>query len=141
LCIIKEKILVSSRQTALLEIPILFSFIYLFFCVLFSANDLIVLYLSLEGISLVLYALGSVINESLLNIEAIVKYFIINSFASSLLLWTMGYIYGFTGSTNFDEIQYVLVNFKEDVISFGLYYIFILFFISVIIKAGLFPFH
>jgi NADH:ubiquinone oxidoreductase subunit 2 (subunit N) len=82
----KNKFFVSPSTIALKEIPCLFSFLLLFICILFSAFDFFVIYLVIEAISLIVYTLGSLMNESLINLEAVIKYFIINNIASSLLL-------------------------------------------------------
>lgn len=86
LLIIKNKILQNPKIINLNELPIIFSFLLLFIFILFSTFDLFLIYLTIEGISLILYSLGSLMNESLLNLEAVIKYFLINNLASSLLL-------------------------------------------------------
>jgi len=69
-----------------IDFLICFSFLFIFLSILISASDFIIIYLAIEGVSMVLYALGSLLNAGLLNIEAVIKYFIINNLASSLFL-------------------------------------------------------
>ena len=81
-----HKFLLNPHKLALNEIPSVFSFLLLFICILFSSFDFFVMYIAIEGISLILYSLGSLMNLSMVNVEAIIKYFLINNMASSLLL-------------------------------------------------------
>lgn len=71
---------------------------------LVSAQDLITFYLSIEMQSLCLYVLAAFKRTSKLSTEAGLKYFILGALSSSFLLFGMSMIYGFVGSTNFDEI-------------------------------------
>lgn len=73
--------------------------------ILISTNDLIAFYLSVEMQSLCLYVLAAFKHTSNLSTEAGLKYFILGALSSSLLLFGMSLIYGFTGSTNFTEIS------------------------------------
>jgi NADH-quinone oxidoreductase subunit N len=78
--------------------------------VLLSANDLITFYLSIELQSLCLYILAAFKKNSQLSSEAGLKYFILGAFSSSILLFGMSLIYGFSGSTNFVEIKKIIIS-------------------------------
>jgi NADH:ubiquinone oxidoreductase subunit 2 (subunit N) len=82
----KSKFLLNPKKLCLDETLCVFTFLLLFICILLSTFDFFVMYLTIEGISLIIYSLGSLMNSSLINLEAILKYFIINNMASSLLL-------------------------------------------------------
>jgi NADH-quinone oxidoreductase subunit N len=69
-----------------------------------SAGDLIVVFLSLELMSLSLYVLAGLFKTRLTSGEASLKYFLLGAFASSFLLYGIALIYGATGSTNLDRI-------------------------------------
>ena len=69
-----------------------------------SANDLIVVFLSLELMSLSLYVLAGLFKQRLDSGEASMKYFLLGAFASSFLLYGIALTYGATGSTSFDRI-------------------------------------
>jgi len=86
LFISKNKLLINPKMISLNELPSILSFLLLFICILFSSYDFFIIYLCIEGISLIVYTLGSIMNESLINLEAILKYFLINNMASSILL-------------------------------------------------------
>ena len=69
-----------------------------------SANDLILLYLSLELQSLALYILVSIERGQPRSLEAGVKYFILSSVASAITIYGFSLIYGFAGTTNFAQL-------------------------------------
>jgi NADH-quinone oxidoreductase subunit N len=69
-----------------------------------SAGDLIVVFLSLELMSLSLYVLAGLFKTRLASGEASLKYFLLGAFASSFLLYGIALIYGATGSTSLDRI-------------------------------------
>lgn len=73
-----------------------------------SANDLIVLFLGLETLSLALYVLASSNRRSGESAEAGIKYFILGSFASAFFLYGVALVYGSTGTTNISEMVAVL---------------------------------
>jgi len=73
-----------------------------------SANDLISLYMGLELQSLPLYVIAAMNIKSLKSSEAGLKYFLLGALSSGMLLYGASLIYGFTGSTQFDEIASVI---------------------------------
>ncbi len=69
-----------------------------------SANDLVVLFLGLEVLSLAVYVLAAMHLRRITSQEAGIKYFVLGSFASAFLLYGIALTYGATGSTNLVEI-------------------------------------
>jgi proton-translocating NADH-quinone oxidoreductase chain N len=69
-----------------------------------ASNDLISMYLAIEMQSLCLYVLAAFKKNSAFSTEAGLKYFILGAFSSGLLLFGSSMIYGFTGTTNFEEL-------------------------------------
>ncbi|MGC6412505.1 MAG: NADH-quinone oxidoreductase subunit NuoN [Candidatus Puniceispirillaceae bacterium] len=69
-----------------------------------SAHDLISLYMAIEMQSLPLYVVAAMRTNSLRSSEAGLKYFLLGALSSGLLLYGASMIYGFAGSTRFDEI-------------------------------------
>lgn len=69
-----------------------------------AANDLIVLFLGLEILSLALYILAAGHRRRLASQESGLKYFILGGFASAFFLYGAALVYGGTGSTNFSAI-------------------------------------
>ena len=62
-----------------------------------SATDLMMLFLALELMSIPLYVLTGFRRTSLRSNESALKYFLIGSFASGILLYGMALLYGATG--------------------------------------------
>jgi NADH-quinone oxidoreductase subunit N len=73
--------------------------------VMASANDLIVLFLGLEILSIALYVLAAFSIRRVESREAGMKYFVLGAFSSALFLYGIALVYGATGSTNLQEIR------------------------------------
>ncbi len=73
-----------------------------------SALDLLPLYLGLELMTLCSYILVGITVERPASNEAAIKYFLLSSFASAILLYGIALTYGVTGSTDFAVIASVL---------------------------------
>lgn len=69
-----------------------------------SANDLIALFVGFELASMSTYVLAGFEKKNPASLEAALKYFIIGSLSSALLLFGMSLVYGITGSTNIPAI-------------------------------------
>jgi NADH-quinone oxidoreductase subunit N len=69
-----------------------------------SAIDLLILYLGLELMTLCSYILVGIRRDLPVANEAAIKYFLLGSFASALLLYGIALIYGVTGVTDFAVI-------------------------------------
>lgn len=73
--------------------------------VVVSAVDLIPLYLGLELTSLPIYVLAGFDRGRLRSNESALKYFLLGSFTSAVLLYGMALLYGATGHTDFTGIS------------------------------------
>ncbi len=69
-----------------------------------AANDLVVLFIGLETLSLALYVLAASHRRRTGSGEAGMKYFILGGFSSAFLLYGIALVYGATGSTNISRI-------------------------------------
>lgn len=69
-----------------------------------KANDLIVVFLGLEILSIALYVLAGYHRRRSQSQEAAMKYFVLGSFSSAFFLYGIALTYGATGSTNITEI-------------------------------------
>ena len=69
-----------------------------------SANDLIVMFLGLEILSIAVYVLAAMHLRKTSSQEAGVKYFVLGAFSSAFFLYGIALVYGATGSTNLVEI-------------------------------------
>ncbi|MGB3720365.1 MAG: NADH-quinone oxidoreductase subunit NuoN [Hyphomicrobiaceae bacterium] len=86
------------------EYPVLILLSVTGMLVMISAGDLISLYLGLEMQSLAAYVLASYRRDQVRSSEAGLKYFVLGSLASGMLLYGASLVYGFTGSTSFATI-------------------------------------
>ena len=75
-----------------------------------EANDLIVIFLALEILSIGLYVLAGFDRHRDASAEAALKYFLLGGFASAIFIYGAALIYGATGSTNLSSISYFLAN-------------------------------
>lgn len=69
-----------------------------------GAADLIMLYISLEVLSITSYVLTGFLHQDHKSSEAALKYFLYGAAASSVMLYGMSFLYGITGSTNLAQI-------------------------------------
>ncbi len=69
------------------------------------ANDLIVLFIGLEILSIAVYVLAAMHTRKLQSQEAGIKYFVLGAFSSAFFLYGIAMIYGATGSTNLIDIK------------------------------------
>ncbi|MDK9699269.1 MAG: proton-conducting transporter membrane subunit [bacterium] len=70
-----------------------------------NTNDLIVLFVALELMSISLYALAGMLYERPKSNEAAMKYFLLGAFSTGFFLYGIALLYGTTGSTNYQEIS------------------------------------
>jgi len=78
--------------------------------VMASANDLIVLFLGLEVLSIAVYVLAAMHLRRVESQEAAIKYFVLGAFSSAFLLYGIALIYGATGSTSLVRINAYLAS-------------------------------
>ena len=69
-----------------------------------SANDLIVMFVGLETLSLAFYVLAASDRRRRRSQESGMKYFVLGGFSSAFFLYGIALLYGGTGSTNIGEI-------------------------------------
>ncbi|MDH4228677.1 MAG: NADH-quinone oxidoreductase subunit N [Nitrospirota bacterium] len=72
--------------------------------VMVSATDLMTVYMGLELVSICLYVMAALKRYDSRSTEAGLKYFILGSFSSAVLLYGMSLVYGVTGTTNLAAI-------------------------------------
>ena len=124
------------------EIIFLFLFVLCGSIMIVFANDFLCLYLGIELQSLCLYILASSKPNSTFSTEAGLKYFVLGAFASSLFLFGVTLIYGFTGMINFTDLRLFLATPLEDLYILEGFWLGILFvLIGVFFKVGGVPFH
>ena len=87
------------------EVAVLMLFSVAGMMLLISAGNLVMVYLGLEMLALCSYALVAIDRDSPLASEAAMKYFVLGSLASGMLLYGMSLIYGATGSLDLASIH------------------------------------
>ena len=107
--------------------------------VMVSAHSLLSVYLGLELLSLSLYALVAVDRDSPVASEAAMKYFVLGSLASGMLLYGISMIYGATGSVDLQVVADAVAKQSSSdlVLVFGLVFLLV----GLSFKLGAVPFH
>ena len=92
------------------EFPVLMLYATVGMMVMVSATNLMSLYLGLELQSLSIYVLAAFARDELRSAEAGLKYFVLGSLASGLLLYGISLVYGFAGTMEFDRLMRALAD-------------------------------
>ena len=108
--------------------------------VMVSANSMLTMYLGLETLSLSLYALVAFERNSSTAAEAAMKYFVLGAIASGALLYGISWIYGVTGTLQFDEIA-LAVEQDPDINALPLWFGIAFLVVGIAFKFGAVPFH
>jgi NADH-quinone oxidoreductase subunit N len=87
------------------ELPVLMLFATVGMMLLVSAPNLTTIYVGLELLALCQYALVAIDRDNPVGSEAAMKYFVLGSLASGLLLFGMSLVYGATGSLDLATIS------------------------------------
>ncbi len=101
------------------------------------ANDLLSLFVGLETMSLGIYGLVAFRRHSPRAAEGALKYFLLGSFASAILLFGMALLYGATGQTGFAAIAEGLGEADPTLILLGVF----LLVVGLAFKVSAVPFH
>lgn len=117
-----------------LVLILLFQFAVFF---LLSSYHFLIFYLSLELSSFILYLLVGSKRESLVSTEGGLKYFVLGSFSSIILLFGIVLCYGLVGSLNFLDLY--LWSVGTESLSFWIAILFIS--VGIFFKLGAAPFH
>jgi NADH-quinone oxidoreductase subunit N len=133
-----RRLLTSTRiQTELFPLA---TFALAGMMVFVSANNLLVMFVALEVLSLPLYLLcGLARRRRLLSQEAAMKYFLLGAFASAFFLYGLALLYGYAGSVDLQQILRATSSSENsDILLFlGL----ALLLVGLLFKAGAAPFH
>ncbi len=119
------------------EFPILILLASLGMGMMASAGDLISLYVGVELQSLALYVLAAMHRDDLKASEAGLKYFVLGALSSGMLLYGASLIYGFAGSTHFDQIALAVQGGAGTGVLFGLVFLIC----GLAFKVSAAPFH
>ena len=75
-----------------------------------AGNDLVMLFLGLEILSIATYVMAGFRRSDVRSNESSLKYFILGSFSSAFLLYGIALVYGGTGTTNVTQLAMTLDN-------------------------------
>jgi NADH-quinone oxidoreductase subunit N len=106
--------------------------------IMVSANDLMSLYIGLELQSLALYVVAAMKREDRKATEAGIKYFVLGALSSGMLLYGASLVYGFTGTTQVDQIVAAIT---LDSRSIGLIFGMVFLLAGIAFKISAVPFH
>lgn len=107
--------------------------------ILISGNNLLVLFLGLELQALSLYALIAFNRDSPRSAESAMKYFVLGSIASGMLLYGISLLYGITGTIELGPLAAALAEPDALTVPAILALVFII--VGVAFKFGAVPFH
>ena len=105
-----------------------------------TANDLVVVFLALEVLSIPLYVLAAFDKRRVNSQEAGLKYFILGAFSSAIFLYGIALVYGATGTTSLTGIATFLADntlFEQSTLLVGLG----LLIVGLGFKVSAVPFH
>lgn len=105
--------------------------------IMVSAGDMLTLYIGLELNSLASYVLAAFMRRDTRSAEAGLKYFILGSLASGILLYGISLVYGFSGTTLFAGIADAFATGPSLGLLFGLVFVFA----GLAFKISAVPFH
>ncbi|MBO6090637.1 MAG: NADH-quinone oxidoreductase subunit NuoN [Acetobacter sp.] len=121
------------------EIPVLMLFSTLGAMLMVSSINLMALFVGLELSSLSIYILCAAGRENLLSSEAGLKYFILGSFASGLLLYGVSLVYGYTGTMEYSGLISAIRT--VDTVPMGLVVGIVFILVGLCFKLSIVPFH
>ncbi|WP_298166591.1 NADH-quinone oxidoreductase subunit NuoN [Novosphingobium sp.] len=119
------------------EFPLLVLFAAMGMGMMVSATDMLALYIGLELNSLAAYVMAAFLRSDERSAEAGLKYFVLGSLASGILLYGVSLTYGFTGSTSFAGIHAALVGPLSMGATFGIVFVLA----GLAFKVSAAPFH
>jgi NADH-quinone oxidoreductase subunit N len=107
-------------------------------CLVASSADFLLMFISIEILTISLYVMTAYLKSDKLSIEAGMKYLILGALASGFFLYGISFLYGSTHSTHFDLIQRFV---NEHTMSPMMLFAMVLIFAAVGFKIAAVPFH
>lgn len=129
----------KNKLGEFIEYPILIGFSVFFLLALISSYDLMVVYLTLEGLSILLYVLAAYpFKQS--SLEASIKYYSLGALSSGILLFGISLIYGISGAFDFLNIKFFFA-FNENIPYLTLNFTILCLIFGFLFKISAFPCH
>ncbi|MBS0289329.1 MAG: NADH-quinone oxidoreductase subunit NuoN [Proteobacteria bacterium] len=140
LVLIYSRVYTHSRRMAYGEFHALALFSTLGMMFLVSAKSLLLLYLGLELLTLPLYALIALQKDANNAVEAGIKYFVMGTLASGMLLYGISLLYGLSGSILLNQVSFFVQAAQGGTLAVALVaLVFII--VGLAFKLGAVPFH
>lgn len=129
----------DKKDIDFVDYPLLIALSVFFMVILVSSFDLMVLYIAIEGLSILLYILAMFpFKQS--SIEASIKYYSLGALSSGILLFGISLMYGLTGALDFLSIKAFFL--FESWVAHSMFYLMVLSFIfGFLFKLSAFPCH
>jgi NADH-quinone oxidoreductase subunit N len=138
---VSKDFLLKKYNNDTIEFSFLIGFSLFFMFILLSSINIITAFISLEGLTMVIYIL-SIFPFKKYNFEATIKYFYLSAIGSSILLFSLSLIYGLVGSCNYFAIKYhIYQSFVSLINIFNIQFIILAIIFSFLFKIGAFPLH
>lgn len=138
LCLLTFNSYLKDNKINSYEYLILIQISILSVCLLLNTNDFLHYYVIIELQSLCFYTITALKKNNIYSSEAGLKYFILGSVISGLLLLGIALLYGMTGLTNFYELSLFLMTIKYNKL---IIFSFILIYVSLLFKLTVVPFN
>ncbi len=106
---------------------------------LVQAVDLLMMFITLEVMSLAIYALAAFLKESSFSQEGALKYFLLGSFGSALFLFGVAIVYGVTGTLNITQMAKFIA--EGDYATLPVLIAFAMIMAGFFFKMAMVPFH
>lgn len=137
-----------DSERGVFEFPLLVLLSVIGMMVMVSAGSLLTIYMGLELMSLPLYVLAAMQKDHVRSTEAGLKYFVLGSLASGMMLFGMSFIYGFAGTldlqtlaASFHQMQELTPYGEKMQVSAGIILGMILMIVGFAFKVSAVPFH
>ncbi|QKX01840.1 NADH-quinone oxidoreductase subunit NuoN [Wolbachia endosymbiont of Cruorifilaria tuberocauda] len=127
-----------SRHEYEYEFSILILFTLFGMITLISTNSLLSFYLAFELMSIPLYILASFNKNSAYSCEAGIKYFVLSTLSSCIMLYGISLLYGYTGKIDFSQLSLFI---QDHQMTYGIVFGLVFIFIGLCFKLAIVPFH
>lgn len=106
-----------------------------------AANDLVMLYLALEMVSITSYVMVAYLKGDRMSNEASLKYVLFGSASAAVMLYGLSLLYGMTGTTALPAIREALERGVPEGNAFAVYAVVLLVVVGLGFKVAAVPFH
>jgi NADH-quinone oxidoreductase subunit N len=121
------------------EFVVLILFALTGMCLLSSASEFLLFFVSLETLAVSLYIITAYMRDDDRSIEAGIKFLTLGALSTAILVFGLSFVYGSTGLTNFADIAKAIAAQPEVPLTF--YFGAALVLIAMFFKIAAFPFH